>query len=41
MALEALSARLTDLRVGEGAEWLPDSGNTGANKLPMTFTRRA
>ncbi|ULR50710.1 cytochrome P450 [Streptomyces deccanensis] len=26
VALEALSTRLTDLRAGEGAEWLPDSG---------------
>lgn len=40
VALSALATRMTDLRVGEGAEWLPDSGNTGANKLPITFTPR-
>ncbi|QFZ18770.1 cytochrome P450 [Saccharothrix syringae] len=40
VAVSALSTRLTDLRVGEDAEWLPDSGNTGANTLPITFTRR-
>ncbi|MFJ7150868.1 cytochrome P450 [Streptomyces sp. NPDC100445] len=41
VALSALAARLTDLRVGEDAEWLPDSGNTGAKKLPITFTPRS
>ncbi|MGA5036510.1 cytochrome P450 [Streptomyces capoamus] len=41
VALSALSARMTDLRIGEGAEWLPDSGNTGAKKLPITFTPRS
>lgn len=40
VALSALATRMTDLRLGEGAEWLPDSGNTGANKLPITFTPR-
>lgn len=40
VALSALATRITNLRVGEGAEWLPDSGNTGANKLPITFTPR-
>lgn len=40
VALSALATRMTDLRVGEDAEWLPDSGNTGANTLPITFTPR-
>lgn len=40
VALSTMATRMTDLRVGEGAEWLPDSGNTGANKLPITFTPR-
>ncbi|MFD3880349.1 cytochrome P450 [Streptomyces microflavus] len=40
VALTKLSTRMTDLRVGADAEWLPDSGNTGANKLPITFTPR-
>lgn len=41
VALSALATRMTDVRVGEDAEWLPDSGNTGANKLPITFTPRS
>ncbi|MFJ6694987.1 cytochrome P450 [Streptomyces sp. NPDC091272] len=41
VALAALAARLTDLRVGDDAEWLPDSGNTGATKLPITFRLRS
>ncbi|MEV5437915.1 cytochrome P450 [Streptomyces sp. NPDC052682] len=41
VALTALATRMTDLHVGEGAEWLPDSGNTGAVKLPITFTPRS
>ncbi|MFJ3197129.1 cytochrome P450 [Streptomyces griseoviridis] len=41
VALTTLATRMTDLRLGEGAEWLPDSGNTGANKLPITFTPRS
>ncbi|MFJ9148359.1 cytochrome P450 [Streptomyces sp. NPDC102270] len=41
VALSAMAARMTDLRVGDGAEWLPDSGNTGARKLPITFNRRS
>jgi hypothetical protein len=31
--------RAVHRRVGEGAEWLPDSGNTGARKLPITSRR--
>lgn len=41
VALSAMATRVTDLRVREDAEWLPDSGNTGANKLPITFTPRS
>ena len=41
VALSTLATRLTDLRVGEDAEWLPDSGNTGAVVLPITFTSRS
>lgn len=41
VALAALAKRMTDLRIGAGAEWLPDSGNTGAKRLPITFTRRS
>lgn len=40
VALSTLASRMTDLRLGEDAEWLPDSGNTGANRLPITFTPR-
>ncbi len=38
VALPILAARMPDLRVGEGAEWLPYSGNTGPTKLPLLFT---
>lgn len=41
VALAALATRITDLRIGEGAVWLPDSGNTGAKKLPITFAARS
>ncbi|MET8816644.1 cytochrome P450 [Streptomyces sp. NPDC004549] len=41
VALSTLATRLTDLRVAEDAEWLPDSGNTGAVALPITFTSRS
>ncbi|UKA60512.1 cytochrome P450 [Arthrobacter sp. FW306-2-2C-D06B] len=37
-ALVALSSRLRDLRPKTGDGWLPDSGNTGPTKLPITFT---
>ncbi|GAB3552400.1 cytochrome P450 [Actinopolyspora lacussalsi] len=40
VALSAMATRITDLRIGEGAEWLPDSGNTGAVTLPITFAQR-
>lgn len=41
VALAALATRMTDLHVGDDAEWLPDSGNTGATKLPITFNPRS
>ena len=31
---------MADLAVADGAEYLPDSGNTGAIRLPLTFRRR-
>ncbi|GAA2426428.1 cytochrome P450 [Streptomyces macrosporus] len=37
-ALPLLARRLRDPRIAEGAEWLPDSGNTGPVRLPLTFT---
>lgn len=40
VALMALAARVADVRVGTGAKWLPDSGNTGADSLPITFRAR-
>ena len=37
-AFKALAARLPDMKIGEGATFLPDSGNTGPTSLPITFT---
>lgn len=37
-ALPLLAKRLHDPKIAEGAEWLPDSGNTGPVRLPLTFT---
>ncbi|MFE0421251.1 cytochrome P450 [Streptomyces sp. NPDC058953] len=37
-ALPVLARRLRDLRIGEGAVQLPDSGNTGPVRLPLLFT---
>ncbi len=37
-ALAVMSSRLRDLRPMPGDEWLPDSGNTGPTRLPLTFT---
>ncbi|GLF92856.1 cytochrome P450 [Streptomyces yaizuensis] len=37
-ALPVLARRLRDPRIAEGAAWLPDSGNTGPVRLPLTFT---
>ncbi|MGW5680016.1 hypothetical protein ACWEV4_33940 [Streptomyces sp. NPDC003860] len=33
-----LARRLRDPRIAEGAVWLPDSGNTGPVRLPLTFS---
>ena len=40
VAFTALSARLQDLRIVGTASWLPDSGNTGAEVLPLGFDLR-
>ncbi|MCM3556831.1 cytochrome P450 [Janibacter melonis] len=40
VALSVLATRLTDIKVGADADWLPDSGNTGAKTLPITFSKR-
>jgi len=40
IAYRLLSSRITDIRAAEGAEWLPDSGNTGPIRLPITFSAR-
>ncbi|GAA0923178.1 cytochrome P450 [Streptomyces thermoalcalitolerans] len=37
-ALPLLARRLRDPRILDGAEWLPDSGNTGPVRLPIGFT---
>lgn len=37
-ALPLLARRLLDPRPEPGAEWLPDSGNTGPIRLPIAFT---
>ncbi len=37
-ALPLLARRLLDPKMLDGSEWLPDSGNTGPNKLPISFT---
>lgn len=37
-AFKALSRRLPEMKIGSGAEYLPDSGNTGPTTLPITFT---
>ena len=40
VAFTALSGRLIDLAVDGEARWLPDSGNTGAEHLPLCFRMR-
>jgi cytochrome P450 len=40
-ALALMASRMADLAIAEGAEYLPDSGNTGAIRLPLTFRRRS
>ena len=37
-AFKALAARLPDMKIGDSATYLPDSGNTGPTSLPITFT---
>src|SRR6202035_80701 len=37
-ALTVLAGRLGDPRPAGEAAWLPDSGNTGPVRLPMSFT---
>lgn len=39
-ALPVLAKHLKDISCPGGDEWLPDSGNTGPVKLPITFTAR-
>ncbi|MEO0830439.1 MAG: cytochrome P450, partial [Pseudomonadota bacterium] len=41
VAYRILASRLADIRLAAGAEWLPDSGNTGPVRLPITFSTRA
>lgn len=36
-ALGILASRLKNIRIEEGASWLPDSGNTGPVTLPVSF----
>ena len=40
VAYRLLSQRLTDIRAGGPAQYLPDSGNTGPVSLPLAFTAR-
>ncbi|GGJ62628.1 cytochrome P450 [Streptomyces brasiliensis] len=40
-ALPLLARRMRDPRPDGGDEWLPDSGNTGPIRLPITFTPAA
>lgn len=40
-ALPVLAKRLTNIQCPGGDEWLPDSGNTGPVKYPITFDKRA
>ncbi|MET8427637.1 cytochrome P450 [Nocardia sp. NPDC004860] len=40
VALPILARELTDIRCPGGDEWLPDSGNTGPIRYPITFDKR-
>ncbi|MDJ1370083.1 cytochrome P450 [Gulosibacter molinativorax] len=40
-ALPVLAANITNISSAGGDEWLPDSGNTGPVKFPITFDKRA
>lgn len=37
VALPILARRMPGMRLGEGVEWMPLSGNTGLNRLPLVF----
>lgn len=39
-ALTVLSRRLADIELAPGADWLPETGNTGPNALPLRFRAR-
>lgn len=41
VALPILAKHLTNIQAAPGAEWLPDSGNTGPLRLPITFDQRS
>lgn len=40
VALAVLTRRLIRVRPAGGEQWLPDSGNTGASRFPITFEAR-
>ncbi len=40
-AVKALSVRIPDFKIENGARYLPDSGNTGPIELPISFTPSA
>lgn len=40
VALPILAGAMKNMREGEGAVWLPDSGNTGPLKMPIIFDKR-
>ena len=40
VALRVLTRTLTDVRPAGRQAWLPDSGNTGPTRYPVTFTKR-
>lgn len=41
VAYRLLASRITDIRMAENADWLPDSGNTGPISLPIAFSKRS
>jgi cytochrome P450 len=40
VALPRLAARFTNIACPGGDQWLPDSGNTGPIRYPITFDLR-
>lgn len=40
VALPILARHLTNMKFAPGGEWLPDSGNTGPLRMPITFDKR-